>query len=1228
VANALTDPDGRFTFTGVPAGPLGSFVLTGYDAAGLIAVSSSGVVAAPGDVVTADLQMPQVAAVGGRVTFADGVTPRAGLTVQLARTDIASPVVFAQTDAEGFYSFPSITANAPFVVRVYHPFTGVYLQSEIFQVPASETGRVDVKVPGVSYVSVTALRNDGTPFVYVPLELQDLTHPVFQTYSYTNGAGTAFLFGVYEGTFTLRIRDYSGFVAAVSTAVAPASDGETVAVSLTGFPYGFIQGRVTAADGVTPAYPTLVTVVDPATGQTSGDQYTGPAGDFSIYAPVGTSGRLTASFPPTGAQASSDFSLAGASVTVNLSLPLSVVRGVVTYAGGVEPVSDLYVFASQGGNDYGASVTGTDGAYSVVGLSTGAFTVTAVDRTANLTGTASGTLFDLAVPLTLNFSLPPSGKIMGRVSHASGAPFANAWVDLYGTGGEDGYMGGTEADDQGSYSFDHVPLGTPVRVRAYPNESRPLMRESSTVVLSTAGEVRTLDVTLPAMATVRVSVQTRKGAAMTGAQVYIRDASSGYRFTGLVPEDGSPVEIPSVPEGPFTVKAYVPSPYQPGGVSTGAVTAATDGGVIDVVLRAPTFGTVSGTVFAADGVNGVPNTYVYALDPDNDNTYMGYAQTGSGGFFTFNNTLQPLAGRVFLQANAPSGGNRPASSTVTFASYGQAVLTTINTPWVSLTGTVTYADGATPVAYPYVQASQADPDGTLVTYYPVSTDAGGHFTVIGISTGPFQVRAQDNQSGLVSVITATAPANGSAVNVAVRMPVTGSVTGFVLSAGGAVVQNPSVVLEIPEISFTRYVSVNQTDSSYAMDLVAAGTATLRGCILDEFSGRTSLCGVSTGTVTAGPVASRIDVVLPATGTVIGRVLNSDGVTPLTSAFTQVESLDSVDFSGNPVSVLTVTDKSSGTYTAAGAAVGTVRVTAFPPLEGSLGGTALGTLSFPGGVVRVDLVMGNAALLEDSPYLLTGDDGFTYGVDCQGSLRNGGHGTGSGGGGGEGGGEGDRAQLNREGDGEGGGEGGSASPSAYYNADSLSLDSKSFPCLSVGTLESGGRQVVVGPARLSGLTVTRKTFSPESGRFVRYLDVLSNPTDAPVTTTLRLSTNFRTNDSTPNLVVNSNATGNTYFVVDEVGRYGDLSAASVFAGAGAPVPPSDPLALYGASEPTLNWTVTVPAHGKVSFLHFDLVRDAASDAVAQAQSLANLSDTEALTGLSADEKNSIKNFVVP
>jgi hypothetical protein len=201
--------------------------------------------------------------------------------------------------------------------------------------------------------------------------------------------------------------------------------------------------------------------------------------------------------------------------------------------------------------------------------------------------------------------------------------------------------------------------------------------------------------------------------------------------------------------------------------------------------------------------------------------------------------------------------------------------------------------------------------------------------------------------------------------------------------------------------------------------------------------------------------------------------------------------------------------------------------------------------------------------------------------------------------------------------------------AYNHAYRLSLSKTSFPCFGLaGLVEEAGREVVLGPVRYIGLDVTRKVFVHEEGGFARYLEVFTNPTGEDIDLSVLVEGPLGSYRSTE-IVVGPADTDNT-FAVTQDGSRRDPALAHVFGGPGAPVVASKTRFLEGDDYILYGWSVTVPAGETVVLMHFAVQRDAldAAGAQSQAEVLVNLTEPNALVGMSAAERAAVVNFLVP
>jgi hypothetical protein len=183
------------------------------------------------------------------------------------------------------------------------------------------------------------------------------------------------------------------------------------------------------------------------------------------------------------------------------------------------------------------------------------------------------------------------------------------------------------------------------------------------------------------------------------------------------------------------------------------------------------------------------------------------------------------------------------------------------------------------------------------------------------------------------------------------------------------------------------------------------------------------------------------------------------------------------------------------------------------------------------------------------------------------------------------------------------------------------------------LEMGGRQAAYGPYALGGVVAARKLFVPSAGGFARYLDTLTNTSTAPVTVNVRIEGSL---GGVARVIVDPATTGNTYAVTlsdpttisnSEDGPSTRPSLGHVFGGPNALVPVSAVHLQHLVGPTYYQWTVTIPAGESATFMHFALQRypmDLAG-AQSQAQALVNLTDPNALAGMTAEEKARVVNF---
>ena len=690
---------------------------------------------------------------------------------------------------------------------------------------------------------------------------------------------------------------------------------------------------------------------------------------------------------------------------------------------------------------------------------------------------------------------------------------------------------------------------------------------------------------LPGTAIVNVTAVQRDGATpLAGAEIALKSGVT-QRIAGITDTAGT-LSIPNVPAGNFTVTAY-----QNGfvGEASGVVQPSDIGSSISIMINAGITGAIQGHVLAADSLTPVIATDVEVVDVATG-IQLALGGTDANGFYKLNGIS---AGPQGFKVRASSILNPAifAEKTGSFVANGDLVTIDLTLPLSVVSGTVRYSD-ATVVPFPTVVISQTDSFGNVNTFLP-ATDANGGFSIIGLPLGTFTLSAQDPNTGIVatSTIALTDVTQPQVLNLVL---LSGTVTGIVRDSNGNPVPFTSVALATTATSFNLF---GGTDSLgvYRFTRVPLGPFTVQAALFANQTFATVDGAISTD----GQVVT-LDVNMPATGTVFGTVFGSDGLTPAVNPFVSAVSIDSFGPEGNFFGQTTA--DALGNYQIDGVQVGSLQVAASDQ-SGTSGGAATGVLT-AGAPLNLNITLGNAISFQRFGIVnLDGADGFRYDVSCDGELNDGG-------------------TVDRN------------FNDAYDGMYQASLSGpdfvRQFPCLNAATFEAAGRQLVLGPVTVHNLQVSRKIFSPAAGGFARYLEVLQNPGTTPVVVSLTISGNLGSDNNT-RVVVAPSQTNFTYAVTDQNGICCDPLLAHVFSGA------SSTLAVPTVQFVTTNdnvfyrWDgISIPAGQAVLLMHFAVQRPPSdlTGTKAQAASLVNLTDPNALSGMSAAEKAAVANFIIP
>ncbi|MEO8682116.1 MAG: carboxypeptidase-like regulatory domain-containing protein, partial [Vicinamibacterales bacterium] len=630
---------------------------------------------------------------------------------------------------------------------------------------------------------------------------------------------------------------------------------------------------------------------------------------------------------------------------------------------------------------------------------------------------------------------------------------------------------------------------------------------------------------------------------------------------------------------------------------------ASEGEVVTRDLHLAAFGSVTGTVRRADGMTPVSGAQV---------TLSSGLQATTDLNGQYEVPILPLGSLTITVSDPPTRG--VGRSTGALTTQGQvAVIDVQLLGQGTVIGTVTDAAGLPIAGASFSVFATASGFGDSQSG---TTGADGTVQIERVLAGTMTISA--SAGGLNGTLPPRELAANEVAHVTVMLEPTARINGSVFAPDGQTpVASGTAKVLVFSPYYYRWVEYRSmplgTNGSFNFD----GLPTSQTYQLQMFDARGLLRAFVNDEIrlTAGALETR-DLTFVAMGTVRGRVINPDG-SPAPDYSVQVRSLNP-DFGRYGAD----TSDAAGFYEVTDLAVGNIAVSTGNAGLGLLG-EAFGSLSADGEVLTRDvLLVGNAITLplnlydaNNAPYQLQ------PGGDLVGGLGNPFYGT-------------------------------DASGASILEVIAGGTPTR-FTGGAIGTAEGQQQEIATRQQDLAGLNITRKVFVPSDGYFARYLELLNNPTDAPITVDLRVTTNIASNSPVSSVVATSSgdttlsvadpATADRWVVIDD----SDLDpfvaggiAALTFAydGVGAAEHPSSAAftttmfcqyyGCYPTNHLSYTWSqIVVPPHDTVAYLHFLAQENNRAGALVAAERLDQLAP-EALVGLDADEIAAIRNFAVP
>ena len=277
-----------------------------------------------------------------------------------------------------------------------------------------------------------------------------------------------------------------------STALSPAETNSGSARGSAATAGTTIEGTVFAADQTTPVPDSFVELLAPRTGRRLASAFTGTNGTYRFANVAGGGDGFTVrAHSPTALSLIAERHASSGVLGVDLTLPLSVVRGTVSFSSGMPVPFPTVFLEALDGRVFFAAANDEVGQYVVFGAPTDAFTVSVQDTGSALMRTVGGRLTRLDVAAIVDVQLPTSGTLTGHVVRSDGTGVAFAAVALETA--DPAFVRFAHTDANGLYEFRDVAIG-PVSVQATVVVDSRLLFGSAAGHVGRGADTLTLDV--------------------------------------------------------------------------------------------------------------------------------------------------------------------------------------------------------------------------------------------------------------------------------------------------------------------------------------------------------------------------------------------------------------------------------------------------------------------------------------------------------------------------------------------------------------------------------------------------------------------------------------------------------------------------------------------------------------------------------------------------------------
>lgn len=1159
----------------------------------------------------------------GTVYRNDGTTPVVGAEISVLRIQPMEQAGTAISDAQGRFQLDGVNAGN-FVVSAIEPASGDRAIAYSRISSEGENAQVALRLNGLGTVEVTVLDALDQPVPDTEVSFTALGAYRDVRALSTGPNGRVGFANVAAGDFTVSARQPATRL--IGTAVARVEAGELLPITLKLQPIGDIRGRVLDVDGITPREGVQVRIISRQRGiltqmLSRNDGSFGfdtlPIADSPYTLDAFVDGRLRARLPGNV--------LAQPNEILNRDIvlaPSGSVQGEVRRGGSSVANADVRLQSLEGLRLSFETRADSAGRFRFLAVPVGDFELIATapnGQNARALGrvnadaenvnldvviaddTLAGTVYlrDGVTPVGSGVQVYLARKQLGaRYTYANATP-------------TDAVLS-TETDAQGRFGFVVEATGT-YYVQAEQDLERG--RSEATVVNLNPAQPLEARVVFLAKGTVRGTVRNVAGVAQGDVPVNVRSDGAftldRATRTGL---DGT-YQIDGVFAGDLTVVARN-EVTQLSGVSQGRLSAEGDQVQLDITLAATA--RVSGTVLTRQGA-AVANAVRVTLRRDGQTLKT---QDFPNGQYEF--TLVPV-GLIEIDAEQISTGDRGVATT-RIAGAGDDRLLNVTMIGQGDLDIQLVDELGNPVVGARVTASNQLP---FSLRREGVSDAQGRVLLQRVFAGDYTVAASKPLTlGTLSGSASGTLIAGTTVPLTITMQslVIGAVEGQLLRPDGVTPASAGMVIRmLPEPFPNAFVTTTNSEGRYRFEQVPAGSYTVDALNFfnpnacpqrDRVRARASnvLVANQDEVVTA-------NLTLIGQGRVQGRVTTTTG-TPVVGARITLNNPD-------PVYGANVSCSNDPNYVRSTDGNGDYLFEDIPPGDftidasannGGLMAEGFGRVRFDGDIVTLDLQLVDSAIT--MPRTLYDANGFAFDVQGFGGIGSGTNSVFAGAGPDN---AGMRLEIVKN---------GVAVP--FVNGDGT-----------IGRLARNGQQIDVDDLTASGLLVRRETYVPRSGYFARYLEVLRNPSNEPITVDVLIKSHHRAAQSNPRVVDTSDgdqilnvAAGQArdrWVVIDDqqdadpFANSGSIPATMHLfdgEGAGTQVAAASYELIGQTGRLIYRWNeITVPAGGEVRLMHFALNQLDRFSARAAALRLASL-PPELLEYLSTEEKQSVLNFALP